>query len=265
MADYLLKSVLHITPLKKGTISVFTLHFLFVNKKNFWLLSQKLGKKLSSLYSLLYYFKINQVWLCICYWEQQQQQQQILFQYSATITVPGKKFFASWFCNPKPWLWDARYKNSASLFRAQSTQTFCCYNHQVAIHSPGMWERLMLNHTWKSDLSPICATHAQRHNKIRQKEHHTSATRDFMMNSTVTPRSASFSSHKQLITLYQKLRACKYIRIPWYINHDRHKKILGTYLWTPLSSQCHLKSEWHPFMLQVYVKRLHKIQPFWFQ
>lgn len=96
MADYLLKSVLYITPLKKSTLSIFTLHFLFN------LLSQKLEKNYAH-YILCHI--ILKLIKCGCASAiENNSKKKILFQYSATITMPRKKFCASWFCNPKPWL-----------------------------------------------------------------------------------------------------------------------------------------------------------------
>lgn len=89
--------------------------------------------------------------------------------------------------------------------------------------------------------SLVCATHAQRHNKAERISHF--CNKDFRMNSPITPRSASFISSKLLITLYQKLRACKYSRIPWYINYNRHMKILRIYF----NIHSVTKSEWCPF------------------
>lgn len=142
--------------------------------------------------------------------------------------MPGKKFCVSRFCKRKPWLLDARYKNSARTFRSQSTYTFCCYNHHLAIHSPGMWERLMYDHESQIYEPCLCYLCTKTQQSTTERTLHFCNKRFF--DDQYSNTKVNFISSKQLITLYQKLSASKYIRIPWYINHNKHERILRTYL-----------------------------------
>lgn len=120
MADYLLKSVLYITPLKKSTLSIFTLHFLFN------LLSQKLEKNYAH-YILCHI--ILKLIKCGCASAiENNSKKKSYFSIQLLLLCHVRSSVQVGFVTQNPGCEMPGTKNSASLFRAQST-TFCCYNH----------------------------------------------------------------------------------------------------------------------------------------
>lgn len=119
-ANYLLKSLFQITSFKKGTLSIFTLHLLFN------LIKSEIRKKPA--YYILCHIILKLIkYGCVSAVEKKNIYTYILKKSYFKIQLLSLCQVRSWFCNPKPWLWHARHKNSARPFRAQSTYTFCCY------------------------------------------------------------------------------------------------------------------------------------------